>query len=100
MQLQRLLERPSLRSSLFALAVACTIPIALVAGGFVWYFTSKEFDQYERDLADRAALALTAVALKIQNVVEDLQILAESPELTAGDFGAFGAHMRAANRWI
>jgi two-component sensor histidine kinase len=100
MQLKRFLERPSLRSSLFALAVACTIPIALVAGGLVWFFTAKEFDQNERDLSDRAALALTAVELRIQNVIEDLQVLAESPAVAAGDFQTFGAHMRAANPWI
>src|SRR5882757_10579809 len=100
MQLKRFLERPSLRSSLFALAVACTIPIALVAGGLVWFFTAKEFDQNERDLSDRAALALTAVELKIQNVIEDLQVLAESPALAAGDFERFGTHMQAASRLI
>ena len=100
MLLRRFFERPSLRASLFALAVACTIPIALVAGGLVWFFTAKEFDQYERDLSDRAALMLTAVELKIQNVVEDLQILAESPALAAGDFDRFGTHMQAANRLI
>src|SRR5262249_16002637 len=100
MPLQKILERPSLRSSLFALAVACTIPIALVAGGLVWFFTSKEFDQYERDLSDRAALTLTAVELNIHNFIQDLQVLAESPEVAAGDFQAFGAHMRAANPWI
>ena len=96
----RSFERPSLRASLFALAVACTIPIALVAGGLVWFFTAKQFDQYERDLSDRAALMLTAVELKIQNVVEDLQVLAESPALSAGDFEKFNAHMMAANRLI
>src|SRR4051794_13415211 len=100
MQLQKFLERPSLRSSLFALAIACTIPTALVAGGLVWFFTAKEFDQNERDLSDRAALTLTAVELKIQNVIEDLQVLAESPDVAAGDFQRFGAHMRAANPWI
>jgi len=93
----KILERHSLRTSLFALAVACTIPIALVACGLVWYFTAKEFDQYERDLADRAALALTAVELKVQSVLEDLQILAESPAIAAGDFETFGTHLRAAN---
>lgn len=97
MHLQTFLERPSLRSSLFALAVACTIPIALVACGLVWFFTTKEFDQYERDLADRAALMLNAVELKIQNVMEDLQVLAESPAIAAGDFATFEAHMRATN---
>lgn len=100
MQLQTFLERPSLRSSLFALAVACTIPIALVACGLVWFFTTKEFDQYERDLADRAALMLNAVELKIQNVLEDLQVLAESPAIAAGDFERFGAHMRATHPLI
>src|SRR3954465_15076391 len=95
MRLQTFLARPSLRSSLFALAVACTIPIALVACGLVWFFTTKEFDQYERDLADRAALMLNAVELKLQNVLEDLQVLAESPTIAAGDFESFGAHMRA-----
>ena len=94
------LKRPSLRNSLFALAVACTIPIALVACGLVWFFTTKEFDQYERDLSDRAALMLNAVELKIQNVLEDLQILAESPAIAAGDFKTFGAHMQAANRLV
>lgn len=100
MLLRRFFERPSLRASLFALAVACTIPIALVAGGLVWFFTAKESGQYERDLSDRAALMLTAVELKIQNVVEDLQILAESPALAAGDFARFGTHMLSANRLI
>src|SRR5260221_13411102 len=89
MRLRRSFERPSLRASLFALAVACTIPIALVAGGLVWYFTAKEFDQYERDLSDRAALMLTAIELKVRNIVEDIQILAESPTLAAGDFARF-----------
>jgi two-component sensor histidine kinase len=97
MRLQTFLARPSLRSSLFALAVACTIPIALVACGLVWFFTTKEFDQYERDLADRAALMLNAVELKIQNVMEDLQVLAESPAIAAGDFESFATHMRATN---
>src|SRR3954468_11038978 len=96
MRLQTFLARPSLRSSLFALAVACTIPIALVACGLVWFFTTKEFDQYERDLADRAALMLNAVELKIQNVMENLQVLAESPAIAAGDFARFETHVRAA----
>src|SRR5882757_10096500 len=100
MLLRRPFERPSLKASLFALAVACTIPIALVAGGLVWFFTAKEFGQYERDLSDRAALMLTAVELKIQNVVEDLQVLAESPALAADDFERFSTHMLAANRLI
>src|ERR1043166_2075689 len=86
MTLRSVLDRPSLRTSLFALAVACTIPTALVACGLVWFFTTKEFDQYERNLSDRAALMLTAIELKVQNVLEDLQILAESPALAAGDF--------------
>ncbi len=100
MNLRTVLDRPSLRTSHFALAVACTIPIVLVACGLVWFFTTKEFDQYERDLSDRAALMLTAIELKIQNVLEDLQILAESPALAAGDFKTFGTHMRAANNVI
>ena len=92
--------RPSLKASLLTLAVACTIPIALVATSLVWFFTQKEIGQYERDLSDRAALMLTAVELKIQNVIDDLQVLAESPALTKGDFEAFSAHMLGANRLI
>jgi two-component sensor histidine kinase len=72
----------------------------LVACGLVWFFTTKEFDQYERNLSDRAALMLTAIELKVQNVLEDLQILAESPALAAGDYETFGIHMRAANAVI
>jgi len=90
--------RPTLRASLFALAVACTLPIVLVSAGLVYHFTVREFARSERALADRTALLLNAVEQRVQNITEDLQILAESPALKAGDFVTFRTHMIEANR--
>jgi len=90
--------RPTLKVFLFALALACTLPISIVSAGLVYYFTVREFAQAERALADRAALLLNAVELKIQNITEDLLVLAQSPALKADDFDTFRAHMIDANR--
>src|SRR5258708_1665176 len=41
---------------------------------------------------------VTAIELKVRNIVEDLQILAESPTLAAGDFARFSEYMTTANQ--
>jgi len=88
----------TLKASLSILAICCTLPIAIAAAALVYLFMSQEYQRAQRELADRAALMLAAIELRVQNVVEDLQVLAASPALHVGDLTTFREHMVRANR--
>jgi two-component sensor histidine kinase len=88
----------TLKACLSLLAICCTMPIAFAAVGLVYLVSSQEYQRAEREIADRTAFMLEAVELRTQNIREDLQVLAMSPALQAGDLEAFREHMIGANR--
>jgi hypothetical protein len=74
-------------------AVACTLPVAAVTACFLYFILVTSYENTQSDLADRRDLMAGAVELRIQNVIEDLQVLATSPALRTRDFASFREHM-------
>ena len=92
--------RVSLKTSLLALAFLSTVPIAIAAAWIVYHFTERDYVRAESDLERRTTLLLNAVELRVQNVTEDLLVLAEAPSLRQGKMDEFAAHIVEANRVI
>lgn len=90
----------TLRTSLYVLAIACTVPVSLFAAGLVYFLLKEDYTRTQRELFDRASLLAGAVELRIRNIAEDLQVLSVSPALAAGDFVNFRTHMLEAGRVI
>jgi hypothetical protein len=83
----------TLGTSLSLFALACTVPVVAVAIGLVYFLLSESYARTQAELVDRRDLMANAVELRIQNVVEDLQVLAASPALRTRDFQSFRDHM-------
>src|ERR1051325_11448750 len=87
-------RRPhTLRTSLSFFALGCTLPVAAVAAGLVYFLLAVSYARTQSELADRRELMAGAVQSRIQNVIEDLQVLAASPAIRARDFQSFREHM-------
>jgi two-component sensor histidine kinase len=87
-------RRPhTLGTSLSLFALGCTLPVAAVAAGLVYFLLAESYARTQSELADRRELMAGAVESRIQNVVEDLQVLAASPAIRDGDFRSFREHM-------
>ena len=79
----------SVRWYLIALAVCCTVPIALVAGFFALHVVQDAVERERAQVTSRLYLMRDAVDQRIQTSVRVLQSLATSPALYNGDFEAF-----------
>src|SRR4051794_9319423 len=90
----------TLKTSLYLLAIACTLPVSIVAGGLVYFLLNENYGRTQSELSDRAALLAGVVELRLQNVIEDLQILAVAPALRDGDLSSFRSHLLAAGQVV
>ena len=96
--ISRLREGCTLKSSLYLLAIACTVPVSIVAAALVYFLLNENYSRTQNELSDRASLLAGAVELRIQNVIEDLQLLALAPALREGDLNSFRSHIVDAGR--
>jgi PAS domain S-box-containing protein len=79
----------SIRAYLLALALASTLPIAVVAGFFAYNLVSDSSQKVRADFQSRLYLFRNGIELRIANVIEDAELLARSPALKRGDFNEF-----------
>lgn len=79
----------SVKSYLIALALACTLPIAVVAGWFALHLVQDAVEAERADVTSRLYLLRHAVDQRIDTTISVLQSLATSPALRKGDFEAF-----------
>jgi PAS domain S-box-containing protein len=79
----------SVKAYLIALALCCTLPIALVAGFFALHLVQNAVDRERSDFRSRLYLLREAVDQRIDGTISVLQSLATSPALRNGDFDAF-----------
>ncbi|MGN6572833.1 MAG: sensor histidine kinase [Pseudolabrys sp.] len=82
----------SIPAYLVALALASTVPIAIVAGIFAYHFVSEASQQTRADFTERLRLLRNAVELRVENIVNDVEVLALSPALQSGDLAQFYRH--------
>ncbi len=79
----------SIRAYLLALALASTVPIAVVAGFFAYHLVSDSSQKVRADFQSRLYLFRNGIELRIANVIEDVEVLGRSPALQRGDFDEF-----------
>jgi len=77
---------------LIGVALASSIPIAIVAALLSYSLVATSAEQKRAEFGERLRLFRTGLELRMANVVEDLQVLALSPELQREDFAAFRPH--------
>jgi PAS domain S-box-containing protein len=82
----------SIPTHLVAVALASTVPIAVVAGALAYHLLSVAAQNQRHDVEERLRLLRDAVEMRIANVIEDLQVLARSPALQDGHLEAFRRH--------
>src|SRR5262249_26773817 len=82
----------SIPTHLFAVALASTVPIAVVAGALAYHLLSVAAQNQRHDVEERLRLLRDAVEMRIANVIEDLQVLARSPALRDGHLEEFRQH--------
>jgi PAS domain S-box-containing protein len=87
----------SLRTHLVVLALACTLPLGLAAAGLGFHFLQQEYRQAQIETETRLRFMNSAVELLFHNVIQDLEVLATSPALQAGDMDRFREHLARAN---
>jgi len=88
----------SVPAYLVALALASTVPIAIVAGVFGFHFVTESSERTRADFAERLQLMRSAVELRIENIVNDIEVLALSPALQSGDLALFYQHAAEVRR--
>ncbi len=79
----------SVRTYLIALALCCTLPVALVAGFFALHLVQDTVERERADFRSRLHLLREAVDQRIDSSIHVLQSLATSPSLRSGDLGSF-----------
>ncbi len=79
----------SVKSYLIALALCCTLPVALVAGFFALHLVQDTVERERSAFESRLYLLREAVDQRIEASIRVLQSLATSPSLRNGDFDAF-----------
>ena len=82
----------SIPAYLVALALASTVPTAIVAGIFAYHFVTEASERTRADFSERMRLMRNAVELRIENIINDIEVLALSPALQSGDLAAFYRH--------
>lgn len=94
-------RRPStVRAYLFLIAVICTLPPALFGGYFAYRVVSESAQQEEAAVRERLFLMRSAIDQRIEKVIVELQVLANSPDLQSGDLERFKAHAIETSRLI
>src|SRR5690349_11990395 len=88
----------SITTYLILLACASTIPLGLLVGVAGYNFLSSVRQTARSEFEDRLALFRNGIELRLANIVEDLQVLAQSPSLQKGDIDSFRDHAVAAVR--
>jgi PAS domain S-box-containing protein len=79
----------SIRAHLVALALASTLPIALVAGFFAYYLVDDSSQEVRAEFQSRLYFFRNGLELRISNVIEDIEVLARSPALQQGNLDEF-----------
>lgn len=74
---------------LIGLALASSIPIAIVAALLSYSLVGTSAEQKRAEFSDRLRLFRAGLELRMSNVVEDLQVLARAPSLMQEDFAGF-----------
>src|SRR5262245_41191165 len=82
----------SIPTHLIAVALASTVPIAVVAGALAYHLLSVAAQNQRHDVEERLRLLRDAVEMRLANVIEDLQVLARSPALQDGHLEEFRRH--------
>jgi two-component sensor histidine kinase len=94
-------RRPStVRAYLFFIAVICTLPLALFGGYFAYRVVSESAQQDEAAVRERLFLMRSAIDQRIEKVIVELQVLANSPDLQSGDLERFKSHAAETSRLI
>jgi two-component sensor histidine kinase len=90
----------SVQSYLLLIAAGCTVPLALVGGYFAYHVALEASERSKADLDERLNLMRSAVEQRIDRVAAQLEVLAHSPDLQAGDLTRFREHAVEANKLI
>src|SRR3954447_17651086 len=77
---------------LLALALATSIPVAACAAFLAYHFVAESSRLTKAEYEDRLRLMRNATELRVANIIEDLQVLAQSPTLSEGRFAEFRDH--------
>jgi len=79
----------SIRAHLVALALASTLPIAIVAGFFAYNLVDESSRKVRADFQSRLYFFRNGIELRLTNVIEDAEVLARSPALQQGNLDEF-----------
>jgi PAS domain S-box-containing protein len=90
----------SIRAHLVALALASTLPIAVVAGFFAYNLVDESSQRGRAEFQSRLYFFRNGIELRLSNVVEDVEVLAQSPALQRGDFDEFRRYANDVVRMI
>ena len=90
----------TVRVYLLFIAAICTVPLAIFGGYFAYQVALEAADRRQSDLEERLTLLRSAMEQRIDRVAAQLQVLAHSPDLMAGDLNHVAAHAREAVRLI
>jgi two-component sensor histidine kinase len=90
--IRRAFGAKSVSAYLLLLAIATSIPVAACAAFLAYHFVTESSRLTKFEYEDRLRLMRNATELKVASVMEDLQILALSPSLEAGNFAEFRNH--------
>jgi two-component sensor histidine kinase len=85
----------SIRTYLVSLALACAMPVAILAGFFAFHLVSNTAQRQEADAEARLYLLRDGVELRIEMVIQVLEALASSPDLRDSNLGSFRDHASA-----
>jgi len=85
---------------LVALTLTTSLPIGAAAALLGYHFVSASSQRVRSEYEDRLRLMRSAVEMRIANVIEDLQVLSESPALKQHNLPEFRAHALASVKLI
>lgn len=88
------MHRPTVRSHLVKLVLACMLPAALAAVVTIHYVHEQKQQQFESSLAEATRALALAVDQEIGRRETVVRTLAQSPMLTAGDLRGFYEFVR------
>ncbi len=90
----------TVRAYLLFIAINCTLPVAIFGGYFAYHFVSEASARQQADLEERLALMRNAVDQRVETIIAELEVLAHSPDLEAGNLARFRNHAEHASRLI
>jgi signal transduction histidine kinase/ActR/RegA family two-component response regulator len=85
-----------IQARLTMLAVATALPLVALASWAILHMVDDQRTQIQLDVKQRVEDLLADVDRQVSAIQAELQVLAVSPSLRAGDFAAFDQQMRAA----